>query len=341
MIETSEQSDVRVFENTDPHTSDPTIFYVGAFGLILFAIISFIGAIRMRNGQMTLHLTTTLPTIVAVGLLTRAVSIKKLPKKIVVAPDSLEVTTKKSTTRYPWSEIGSAVTANIINSPKTCLRITNTAGRTVVQVDESFPRYRDLVELVQRYVDAKPDDTALRLAVKKAKRTAVLTFVFGCFLATAAIFITIESRGKQRAAELLSAKGVPGEAEIVRRFTAPNGVTRRIEYRIAGSDATNVEVNEAVWNQLEGAEKVPVFYVPGEPNISRLERGQVIDDDFMSTPLGGTLMSVLGGLMALFVLAYSPFAWMGYDLAYNQEQKQWKVKRYGRDVSVFKKNEVA
>jgi hypothetical protein len=172
----------------------------------------------------------------------------------------------------------------------------------------------------------------MRILSRKAKLVGLACFVFGCVLAAGAVFIAVTTREMQRANKLLSLKGVPGEGELVRRFVAPNGVTKRIEYRVAGSTVNNVEVESRFWNQLEDAKTVPVVYVPEEPNISRLQEGLVPDDDLTSTPGGGYLLSGLGGLMALFVLGYSPLAWMGYDLVFDEKQRVWMIKRYGRAV---------
>jgi len=73
-----------------------------------------------------------------------------------------------------------------------------------------------------------------------------------------------------------------------------------------------------------------VLYVPDEPTISQLEVGQIQDDDHTKTPQSGYRLAGLGGLLALLILGFTPFAWMGYDLAYDEKQSTWKVKRYGR-----------
>src|SRR5262245_42223017 len=95
--------------------------FAGGLGLIALAIVGFIAAIVTRHGQLSLHLTTTLPFIAAIGMLARGFSLQNLPRRIVVAPEALEITTRRSTRRYAWSEIGSAVTENVLNSPKACL----------------------------------------------------------------------------------------------------------------------------------------------------------------------------------------------------------------------------
>lgn len=153
-----------------------------------------------------------------------------------------------------------------------------------MKVDQSFPDCERLVKLVELYVDAKFDDTSTRIMSRKAKRMALIVFATGAFLGSAAVFIGLETREGRRTDALLAQKGIPWEGELVRRFIAPNGWTRRIEYRVAGSGVKNVEVHPAVWDQLEHARTVPVVYVPDEPDVDRLLFGEVKDDDFTKTP---------------------------------------------------------
>jgi len=337
MSKETEQPAEQVFENPYSGSGSATYLFVGGFCLVAFAILGFIAAIGARGGQMSLHLTTTLPIIIATGLFARGFSRRNTPSRVVLDSDGMEVVTDRDSRRYHWSEIGSATTANVLNSGKTCLRVTDTAGKTIVRVDESFPEYDRLTKLVESYVDSKPDDDSIRILSRKAKRAGIVTFLFGCLLTTAVVFIALQTYNEQRARALLADKGVVGEGEIVRRFTAPNGVTKRIEYRVAGSDVRNVEVHPVFWEALEGAETVPVVYVPDEPDISRLGIGEVNDDDFLKTPKGGYLLSAIAGVLALFMLGYSPFAWMGYDLVFDDKQPGWRITRYGRVVWESKK----
>lgn len=244
MYDATDQPGGYVFDNPDPRAGDPTYLFLRGIGLLVLAIAGFIVAISTRHGQMSLHLMSTLPTIIAVALLARAYSLRGLPRRIVVGPDAIEISTKQSTGRYPWSEIGSAATANVLNSQKSCLCITDTAGKTIIRVDESFPEFQRLVKLVESCIDAKPDDTSSQIMSRKARWMGLLCFVFGCFLSSAAVFIALETRKDQRAADLLAANGVPGEGEIVRRFVAPNGWTKRLEFRVRGSSIKNVEVDQ-------------------------------------------------------------------------------------------------
>jgi hypothetical protein len=204
-------------------------------------------------------------------------------------------------------------------------------------LDESFGRFDVMTSLIANHMESKGDDTASRLLHKKARRQAALAFLIGLLMALGCGFIIWSTHQKQRADRLLDERGQPGGAEIVRRFLAPNGVTRRLEYRVVDADGRsateNVEVEPAYWESLEGAKTIPVIVVPGEPGISRLEEGQVgRDDELTRTPGRGYLLGTLGGLLALFMLVTSVLMWNGWDLAQDSKTRTWKVKRYGKVV---------
>ena len=339
MFDSPTQSPEYVFENPNSQSGTATIYIIVGGGLILLAIVNFILAIFFRTGQWALHLGTTLPIIMSIGMFAQGFSLRRLPQRISIDREALTVSRNHSKTRYAWSDIGSATSQNMMNSHKTFLNITDNAGKAIVRVDDSFPDYDCLVELVQTYVDAKPIDTSLRIMSRKARFQGIGALIFGCFLGVAALFIAYDTHETQRTNTLLSVKGAPGDAEIVRLFVAPNGVTRRLEYRIAGSEVKNVEVEPEYWEELQSAQTVPVFYVPEEPNISRLEYGEV-PDDFIDpqAPMKGYLLAGIGGLITLFFIVYSPFAWLGYDLAYDGTPPTWKIKRFGRPISQLRKN---
>ena len=107
-------------------------------------------------------------------------------------------------------------------------------------------------------------------------------------------------------------------AEVVRRFTAPNGVTRRLEYRVTGvggrTGTRNAEVKSAYWNRLENAKTVPVVYVPDEPAVSRLVEGEVESRDLADSP--GFMMGLSVALIGLCVvfLAAAAMQWFGWDI---------------------------
>ena len=136
----------------------------------------------------------------------------------------------------------------------------------------------------------------------------------------------------------------PETAEIVRRFIAPNGTTKRIEYRLvnaAGVSATrNVEVEPGFWDRLGNAKTIDVIWVPAEPFASRLLDGEVNEREFTKTPVGGYGLAALGGLLALFLLGASPFMWNGWDLGHDATTRTWTLKRFGKVVWPNKNRDV-
>jgi hypothetical protein len=326
-----------VFLRSDSAGASGTLLMLAGAGGLVVAALGFTLALFGRPGLIALHAMSTLPAILSIGALTAGWTVLRTPRRVRVDRDGLTIESKSSARHRYWSEVGCASVGNAAMSHRRFLNITDPNGQSIVKLDESFDRFDEMVALISSHVEAKGDDTAARLLRKKARRQAILPFVFGLLMAVGCIFIAKTTRDEQRAARLLEEKGQPGQAEIVRRFVAPNGVTKRVEYKVVGVDGRprtrNVEVEPAYWDSLEHAKSIDVIVVPGEPDVSRLESGEVTDKDFTKTPAGGYGRAALGGLLALFMLVASPFMWNGWDLSLDSKTRKWSVKRYGKHVA--------
>jgi hypothetical protein len=242
------------------------------------------------------------------------------------------VESKRKARMLHWDDVGCANVGRVGNSQRRRLNITDRAGKSIVSLDESFGRFDEMVATITGHIEAKGDDTALRIMRKKGRKTAVMAGVLGVLMTLGSGFIAWETSAAARASRLLAEKGQPGKAELVRRFVAPNGVTHRIEYRVAGASARNIEVDRTYWNELKTAKSVPVIYVADEPDVSKLARGEVTENDFTKTPAGGYGLAALGAAFGLFMLIACPFAWNGWDLSHDKKTGKWSVKRYGKVV---------
>jgi uncharacterized membrane protein len=307
------------------------LILVGVGGLCL-AVVGFVLAVRGRAGQIALHTMSTFPTILSIGALTAGWRILRSPSRVAIGRDGLTVETRQSVRHFHWEDVGHAASVTGGMSHRRSLNVTDVNGKSLVKLDESFNGFDDMVAMVSGYVDAKGDDTALQILRKKARRNGAMAFVVGLLLLSAAVFIGWDAHENQRVARLLNEEGQLGKAEVVRRFVAPNGVTKRIEYRTKGSKARNVEVDPRYWDSLAGVRTVPVIYVPSEPGISRLVRGEVKENDVTKTPAGGYGLAAMGGAIALFLLGMSPFMWNGWDLAHDSKTQKWSLKRFGKVV---------
>jgi hypothetical protein len=326
----------RVFVRSEAAGPSGTLLIVGGIAGLCIAAVGFAFAILGRVGQLSLHAMTTLPTLLAIGALTAGWTILRTPRRVSVDREGLTIETPNGTRHRYWNEVGCADLGTGGMSHRRRLNITDLTGKSIVKLDESFDRFDEMVALISRYVEAKGDNTSLLILRKKARRQGATAFVVGLFIAIASVFVAAHTHSEQRTARLLAEKGEPGKAEIMRRFVAPNGVTKRVEYRVVGGDAgsgtRNVEVDPTYWDNLAGAKSVDVIVVPGEPGISRLTDGELTEKDITKTPAGGYGLAALGGLLALFMLGAGPFIWNGWDLSHDAKSRKWSVKRYGKVV---------
>ena len=108
----------------------------------------------------------------------------------------------------------------------------------------------------------------------------------------------------RQAKDLLLSQGQPAQAVITRKFTAPDGRTRHIEYQVdvPGAPTENVEVAAGLWSMLREQQRINVTAVPGRPDISHLIAGQ-IDDSMKADPKVMLLLSVAIALISIIFVA--------------------------------------
>jgi hypothetical protein len=336
MSQVNPPSSEQTFNRSRSANLTGTLLFFAGLGLLGLAVVGFGIAIIGRPGELALHAMSTMPAILGVAALTGSWSLLRSPSWVSVGSDGLTIGHKRGTQFLRWDDVGCAALETVGSSHRRRLNVTDPNGKSIVKLDQSFERFDDLAAMISSHVEAKGDGTAERILRTKTKRQGALAFVVGLFLATACAFVAWKTHDDQRALRLLEEEGEPGEAEIVRRFVAPDGITKRVEYKVvnaAGLSGTrNVEVERKFWNRLEGVKSIPVISVPNEPSISRLLEGEVRENDFTKTPAGGYGLAALGGLMAAFLLGASPFMWKGWDLGHDSKTKKWSLKRYGKVV---------
>ncbi len=344
MLPANSSSNETTFDRSHTAGMSGTMLLVVGLGFLGMAVVGFGMAVVGRPGQLGLHAISTLPAILGVAALTGAWSLLRTPTRVNVGSDGLTIESKRGIQLVRWDNVGCAAFETAGSSNRRRLNITDPQGKSIVKLDQSFERLDDLAAMISARVEARGDGTAERILRSKARRQGALAFVVGLFLAFACGFVGWTTYQNQRAERLLEEQGEPGKAEIVRRFVAPNGFTKRIEYRLvnaAGVSATrNVEVEPGFWDRLDGAKTIDVIWVPAEPFASRLADGEVNKREFTKTPVGGYGLAALGGLMALFLLGASPFMWNGWDLGHDATSQTWSLKPYGKVVRANKDRDV-
>jgi hypothetical protein len=333
MYETAEATNDLAFVRQPTLANSPKLCFLIAFGFFAAAIAGFAFAIVLRVNRFSLHAMTTLPCMFSIAALGLALTLRRSPRRVVV--DSTGVTLDSGSTirTIPWSEIGYANVKQIEFAQRRVLSICDCSGKKIAAINDGFDDFDQLRDLILAKVASRPDDVAERIRMRRAKRAALGAVALGGGMLVACAFIARTTYDDQRAAALLASAGVPGEAEIMRRFVAPNGVTTRIEYKISadsGKSATrNAEVERAVWDQLKDEPTVRVVYVPDEPSISRLALGEPPSKDITDTPAGGYGLAGLGMLMGIFSFGAGAMFWRGLDFGTDPVTGKLGFKRFG------------
>jgi hypothetical protein len=322
-----------LFLRSDAAAKNAFWWFVGGLAALAGAAVGFIVALVARVDQLSLHLMTTLPTLIGLGAITAGWTLARTPNQVAVGPGGLRIEGKRERRSYAWSQIGWATVGTGSLNQRRQLVVYDTEGKTIAQLSEAFDGFDTLVELVKQRIADKGDDTAERIRTRKAKRSALLTAAVAVALLAAGGGLVWMTYREQRAARLLEQVAVPGEAEIVRRFLAPNGITPRLEYRVttpAGRSATrNAEVTRPYWDSLEGAASVPVRYVPDEPKISRLVTGEPEETDITRKPLFGYGLSAAVSVLSLVLLGAAWLQWCGWDIDLDSKTGKLSIQRFG------------
>lgn len=306
----------------------------GGAALLASGIVGFGLAIALNVDQISVHFMSTMPILAGLGLLWAGISVARAPNQVSVGPDGIKLEGNGRRQGFAWDQIGWASVGMPGMGGRRMLQIYDTQGKRLAAISDAFDNFDALVELVKARVEARPDDTASRLQIKKARRSSLICLVTGLLLMAASISIGGMTFYEQRAQRLLDERGVPGQGQIVRHFTAPNGVTRRIEYQVKAdkrlSSKRNIEVEPKYWAELEGAATVPVMYVPEEPDISRLLYGEVIDkNDPANNPIFGYGLAGGGLLVSLVIFGAGLMQWFGWDIDLDSKSGALSIKRFG------------
>jgi hypothetical protein len=302
----------------------------GAVALVLAAVAGFFLALRTNHGPISLHATTTVPMLLAVGLFTSAFVTLRSPTKVILAEQDLRVLRgDHEIGRWRWDQLALAPTGQAAVSQKRVLKLYGDNGtRPLVTLSDDLANFDVMVDAIRRRMAESPSPQRASVALRKARRTGLFLIIGGVlFLALAAVnaWMAIHHR---EAAELLQSRGAPAQATIVRKFTAPDGHTRRIEYRVDAPAAPteNVEVSPMIWALLRDGQHIPVISVPGRPDISRLAAGQV-DDNMQGDPRLMLGISIAVAVMSLIFLAAGVLSRRGLELKWDAARRRPRITR--------------
>jgi hypothetical protein len=310
------------------------LYFWAGVGLLILAGIGLFTAIRTKADMLQLQLMSNVPTLFAVGCFVVAWRSRGAPREVVLTEAEMTIRGRKSTeTTIPLAELTMATVHSEPFTRHRRLNLFDRAGRRVAVVPDAIQPFDELVEILQQEVKRHADDHADAIRLRKSRRQAIKLVLAALLFGGVGTALFVMDKIEARDARLLEEQGQPAVAKVLRHFTAPNGSTRRIEFRMtdAASGKTadhNVEVEPNIWALLTNATELPAVAVPGRPDVAKLEFGEVKDDLGVS-PKTKVLLYVVVGIMCLFFLVAAVLNWRGIDIDLDSKTGKISIKRFG------------
>jgi len=257
------------------------------------------------------------------------------PRRVTIDEDGIQIEQSGGTKRHQWTQIGWATVTATAMSWQRRLVVYDISGEKLASLSEAFRNFDDLAATVKSKVADQNPAIAGVIRLRKARKSAVFMASGASVMILISAAVAWITYDEQRAAKLLETDGVEGVATIERLFVAPDGLTTRVEYTVTNeageTGSRNAEIEPAYYAELmeADAKTIPVMFVPAEPAISRLQRGEIIDDDFLKSPVAGYGLPALLTLICIFFLAAAALQWKGWDIDLDSKTGRISIKRFG------------
>jgi hypothetical protein len=314
--------DQQVFTRPESAGSSAFVWLLAGLGACGIAVLGFVASLlKKKEDTFALHFTTTVPLLGAIAAFTRALSLASTPREVVVDPDGLTIFWRQMRQDFEWAQIGWSKVVTLPMGGHRRLVLFDPRGKTIAKIDEGIGSFDRLTDYVQKKINASGAPAGDRIRTSKNRRSAVFTGLAFGFFFLLSVLLAVMTRYAQLEAAALQERGVQGDATIVRRFLAPNGVTPRLEYRVDTADVRSGERNAAMfrrqWDALAGQATVPVVYDPDNPANSRLLDGEDREGDIADQATSTYLLCAGVGVFCLGGLVYAFFRWNGWTLGRN------------------------
>jgi hypothetical protein len=311
--------------------SRPGAWMTAGFGLVLVAIAGMALAIMANIGTLGLQSMTTLPILFAIGSFLNARSLRRTPSRVVVSAAGLQLESGAGTRRIAWDESAWVAEQPVLFSSRKQLVLLDASGSAIDRILADLENYPVLEAIVRGRIGTRQDNaasTVRRARLRKQGWLLCLVSPLMILLAAENARMALRERADQRD---LASIGVVTEGRILRRFIAPNGRTRRLEFEVTDASGLtarrNVEVDDATYEALAEIESVPVIAVPGRPRASHLLVGEIVRSDPGAEP---AMMLVLSAFLALFMsglFAAGIAAFLGYEVDWNKTTRKLSIQR--------------
>lgn len=315
--------------------SHPGRYLLGGILLILLAAGGFVASVYSNLGTLSLHALATLPTMIAVSLFARAFSSRKSVRRVTVDASGITTEYPSQTRHIDWDTIAWSEGRVQALSNRKQLVLYGSHAETIEVIPDAITAFDDLDKIVSRRIKSKPHVLADLVRLKRLKRQSWLVFTVGILLCAVGTFLFLSGLSDRQAQRRLDSESIDGTATVKRKFLAPDGVTKRIEYRVDAKrtdgkspSLMNVELQPSLWDVIQEGQKLPVRYVRDSPDISEMSWGEVKDDNLSPTKL--IIVGLAATLFGIIACVVGFFNRRGIDIVIDSETKKIRVARSAR-----------
>lgn len=328
------EAEANVFPGTGGHAAKRRGLWVMAAVAFAAAAIGFASVVFGDAGQLALHLSVTMPTILGVFAVIGALALRRVCTAVVVDEAGLRVEWGEQSEAFAWRDLAwSRVDATLAQTGRV-LRLYGTDGSVVARIGETIDDFDRLIDLIRKRLEDQPDVVSELIRQQQGRRQALLLIGLGLVFALVAAANAAMTYRDQADASRFLAEAEMTQGTVLRKFVAPNGVTKRLEYEVtnaAGVSAVhNAEVHPVAWEMFPDSGPIEVMSVPDDPGIAHLPAGEIMDNDLLTQPEISYALSAGVGLMALIGLVAGVLSWFGWDIDFDTKTKKFCLKPVGQ-----------
>lgn len=303
----------------------------GGVAMVVVATAGFFLSLRTSPNLFAFHMMTTMPMVLAVALFTSAFATFRSPTRVIIGQHDLAVLrSEHEFGRWRWEQL--AMTSGVQSSfnAKRIVKLYDDSGKLLVRLSDDLRDFDTMAAEIKRRMAENPSAQRTKVAVHTGRRKGLGLMIGGVLFFALAIANGWMASHDRQANDLLLTQGQPAQAVVMRRFTAPDGHTRRIEYKVEapGAPIENVEVAPAYWTMLRESQRIGATAVPGRPDISHLIAGQ-IDDSMQADPKVMLLLSIAIAFLSIIFFVAGVLSWRGVELKWDKERGRPKFVRIG------------
>jgi hypothetical protein len=325
-----------LYESRSRSRLQPYLYLAGATVCIAVAVAGFVFCVtrppEQRLGPVEQHALTTVPVLFALGALSYAVVLFRTPRRIELSRQGIVLETPLKKQTIAWEEVDRVELdkkiAFIPGGEVEILVLRGGDGAKRAVLSNTVTNFAELSERLQRIVTKRTGHPTTNAKALRSKRTAVFFCAFGALMVAVSIFVGYDGWNERTNQKLLKSDGVNTDAKIVKHYMY-NRIAPRVEYSFrdaGGREFTRSTIlNTPEWQQLEGAESVPVRYVRSNPEYSRVVKGEESRPEH--DPTWMLALAPLGGLMSLLFFGAGILRWKGFDLTFDEKKFRFRLKR--------------